>query len=159
MCQLYFSVKYDNNCTFYQNTVSVLYSKIKIIKRVFPCQKSSCHLDRNIDWRTGLMYIVINNYCVWQVGPNDPNCDSGGEGLKHMSSSDDSIIRPGADTAAMAGAERGDSSGPESGSGSGPAVCPSSGSTTHTSFILKRQRHSSVPQTARTQVRGSGAND
>ena len=89
---------------------------------------------------------------MWQVGPNDPNCDSGGEGMKHMSSSDDSIIRPGADTAA-ASAERGDSSGPESGSGSGPAVCPSSGNTTHTSFILKRQRHSSVPQTARTQVR------
>lgn len=92
---------------------------------------------------------IVGHYS--QVGPNDPNCDSGGEGLKHMSSSDDSIIRPGADTAAMAGAERGDSSGPESGSGSGPAVCPSSGSTTHTSFILKRQRHSSVPQTARTQ--------
>merc|ERR1719420_975277 len=81
-----------------------------------------------------------------QVGPpqNDQNCDIGeaeeGSAVKHsqhISSSDDSIIRPGA---LVTGGEA-----HEEISDNGVYT------TTHKSFLDKRQRHSSVPQTARTQ--------
>ena len=86
-----------------------------------------------------------------QVGPpqNDQNCDIGeaddGSAVKHgMSSSDDSIIRPGA--MLVTGSD-----------GAHETEITDNGAynTTHKSFLDKRQRHSSVPQTARTQVSNS----
>lgn len=79
--------------------------------------------------------ITINSDVLsFQVGPNAENCDrmavDVGDGKKPISSSDDSIIRT-SDT--------------EGGSSNVY-------STTHQSFLQRRQRHSSVPQTS-AQVR------
>jgi len=88
---------------------------------------------------------IVDHYS--QVGPpqNDQNCDIGetdeGSAVKHgMSSSDDSIIRPGA--LLVTGND-----------GVHETEITDNGAynTTHKSFLDKRQRHSSVPQTARTQ--------
>ena len=75
-----------------------------------------------------------------QVGQNDQNCDNGSaaETEKSLGSSDDSIIRPEAANTGSCGAVV---------DGTNRAQ-----DTTHKSFIEKRKRHTSVPQTARTQV-------
>lgn len=75
-----------------------------------------------------------------QVGQNDQNCDNGS--AADLGSSDDSIIRPGAETNNVN----------NTGScGSGVDRASGAQDTTHKSFIDKRKRHTSVPQTARTQ--------
>lgn len=78
-----------------------------------------------------------------QVGPNDQNCDNGSaaETERSLGSSDDSIIRSGEET-----------NGANTGScGAGVDGTNRALDTTHKSFIEKRKRHTSVPQTARTQ--------
>ena len=78
---------------------------------------------------------------VLQVGPNDQNCDNGS--AADLGSSDDSIIRSGEETNNVN----------NTGScGAGVDGTNRAQDTTHKSFIDKRKRHTSVPQTARTQV-------
>ena len=78
-----------------------------------------------------------------QVGHHEQNCDNGSAAAseeKALSSSDDSIIRAG---------EEGGSTGS---CGAGVDGSDRGYTATHKSFIDKRKRHTSVPQTARTQV-------
>jgi len=78
-----------------------------------------------------------------QVGHHEQNCDNGSAAAseeKALSSSDDSIIRAG---------EEGGSTGS---CGAGVDGSDRGYTATHKSFIDKRKRHTSVPQTARTQT-------
>ena len=104
----------------------------------------------DIDWILGIeSQSWYNTYCIFrsfQVGQNDQNCDNGSaaETERSLGSSDDSIIRPGEET-----------NGANTGScGAGVDGTDRAQDTTHKSFIEKRKRHTSVPQTARTQVCG-----
>ena len=105
----------------------------------------------DIDWILGIQSQSWYNFfslqllhLLLQVGPNDQNCDNGSaaETEKSLGSSDDSIIRSGEET-----------NGANTGScGAGVDGTNRALDTTHKSFIEKRKRHTSVPQTARTQV-------
>ena len=104
----------------------------------------------DIDWILGIeSQSWYSIYCIFrsfQVGQNDQNCDNGSaaETERSLGSSDDSIIRPGEET-----------NGANTGScGAGVDGTDRAQDTTHKSFIDKRKRHTSVPQTARTQVCG-----